>query len=125
MTPAIAPSPQTTFEDAERSLLAEHGVAGHGRYLRLADPLLSVRVLEAGEGEPLVLVHGSGMSAPTWAPMLAHLGDRRVHAVDLPGFGLSDRHEYSWRPLRRHAVAQLVSFMDALGLDRATVAGTS
>jgi len=125
MTPAIAPSPQTTFEDAERSLLAEHGVAGHGRYLRLADPLLSVRVLEAGEGEPLVLVHGSGMSAPTWAPMLAHLGDRRVHAVDLPGFGLSTAHDYAYRPLRSHAVAQLTSLLDALELEQATIAGTS
>jgi 2-hydroxymuconate-semialdehyde hydrolase len=125
MTTAIAPSPQTTFEDAERSLLAEHGVAAHGRYLRLADPLLSVRVLEAGEGEPLVLVHGSGMSAPTWAPMLAHLGDRRAHVVDLPGFGLSTPHDYAYRPLRSHAVAQLTSLLDALELNEATIAGTS
>jgi pimeloyl-ACP methyl ester carboxylesterase len=115
----------TEFEAAERALLAEYGVTAESRYVRLADPALTARVLDSGSGEPVLLVHGSGMSAPTWTPMLAHLGDRDVHAVDLPGFGLSDRHEYSWRPLRRHAVAQLVSFMDALGLDRATVAGTS
>jgi len=72
-----------------------------------------------------VLVHGSGMSAPTWAPMLAHLRDRRVHAADLPGFGLSDPCDYSGRPLRRHAVAQLTSLLDALELDRAPVVGTS
>ena len=79
----------------------------------------------AGQGEPLVLVHGSGMSAPTWAPMLAHLGDRRVHAVDLPGFGLSDPLDYSGRTLRGHAVAQLGSLLDALELEQATIAGTS
>ena len=44
-------------------------------------------MLEAGSGEPLVLVHGSGMSAPTWAPLIARLGERRVIALDLPGFG--------------------------------------
>lgn len=124
--PTAAPSPKArAFEDAERAVLAEYGVAAESRYVRLADPALTVRVLEAGAGEPLVLVHGSGMSAPTWAPMLAHLGDRRVHAVDLPGFGMSDPCDYSDRPLRRHAVAQLVSLLDALGLERAPVAGTS
>ena len=84
-----------------------------------------MRVLETGAGEPLVLVHGSGMSAPTWAPMLAKLGDRRVHAVDLPGFGLSDPLDYSDRSLRGHAVAQVGSLLDALELDQATIAGTS
>ena len=121
-----APSPQArAFEDAEHALLSGYGVAAESRYVRLADPALTVRVLECGAGDPLVLVHGSGMSAGTWGPMLARLGDRRVHAVDLPGFGLSDPCDYSARPLRRHAVAQLVSLLDALGLERVPVAGTS
>ena len=121
-----APSPAVTaFEDAERALLAHYGVATESRPVRLADPALTVRVLESGAGAPLVLVHGSGMSAPTWAPMLAHLDDRRVHAVDLPGFGLSDPCDYSGRPLRRHAVAQLTSLLDALELERVPLAGTS
>ena len=121
-----APSPEATaFEDAERALLAEYGVRAESRSVRLADPALTVRVLESGVGEPLVLVHGSGMSAPTWTPMLVHLGDRRVQAVDLPGFGMSDPCDYSDRPLRRHAVAQLLSLLDALELDRVPVAGTS
>jgi pimeloyl-ACP methyl ester carboxylesterase len=115
----------SSFQDAERALLAEYGVEASSRHLRLADPALAVRVLECGAGDPLVLVHGSGMSAPTWVPMLAHLGDRRVHAVDLPGFGLSDPLDYSGRPLREHAVAQLASLLDALELERVPVAGTS
>ena len=57
--------------------------------------------------------------------MLPHLQDRRIHAFDLPGFGLSDPHDYSGRSLRRHAVAQVGSMLDALGLERATVVGTS
>jgi pimeloyl-ACP methyl ester carboxylesterase len=113
------------FQAAERALLAEYGVAAESRSLALADPAVKVRVLESGAGEPLVLVHGSGMSAPTWTPLLARLGDRRVHAVDLPGFGLSDPLDYSGRSLRGHAVAQLGSLLDALELDRATIAGTS
>src|SRR5688500_416608 len=113
------------LEQAERDLLDEYGVEARSRRLLLADPALCVRVLETGAGEPLVLLHGSGMSAATWAPLLPHLQDRRVHAFDLPGFGLSDPHDYTGRSLRRHAVAQVGSMLDVLELERATLVGTS
>jgi pimeloyl-ACP methyl ester carboxylesterase len=113
------------FEAAERALLTELGVTAACRRLLLADPALAVRVLQTGTGEAVVLVHGSGMSAPTWGPLLKELSGRRVHAVDLPGFGLSDPYDYSGRPLREHAVAQLTSLLDALELDRPVIAGTS
>jgi pimeloyl-ACP methyl ester carboxylesterase len=113
------------FEEAERRLLDEYDVKAHSRRLRLSDPALAVRLLETGAGEPLVLLHGSGMSAPTWAPILPYLQDRRVLAFDLPGFGLSDPHDYAGRGLRQHAVAQVGSMLDALGLERATLVGTS
>src|SRR5690242_21202313 len=113
------------FEDAERRLFEACGVQVTSRRLRLADPSVAVRVLETGDGQPLVLVHGSGMSASTWAPLMPHLGSRRLIALDLPGFGLSDPFDYTGRPLREHAVAQLTSLLDALGLDRVPVVGTS
>ena len=127
--PHTAPHPHPdaalAYEHAERQLLGEYAVEARSRRLPLADPGLTARVMETGAGEPILLLHGSGMSAPTWAPMLPHLQDRRVHAFDLPGFGLSDPHDYAGRSLRRHAVAQVSSMLDALELDRATVAGTS
>jgi pimeloyl-ACP methyl ester carboxylesterase len=127
MTATSSPTDAATvaFEAAERRLLDEYGVVARSRFLALTDPALTVRVLETGAGEPLVLLHGSGMSAPTWAPMLVHLQDRRVHAFDLPGFGLSDPQDYAGRTLREHAVAQVGSMLDALDLERATIVGTS
>ncbi len=113
------------FEEAERRLFASCGLQVASRRVRLADPPVSVRVLDAGEGPPLVLVHGSGMSASTWAPLMAHLTANRLIAFDLPGFGLSDPFDYSGRSLRLHAVAQLTSLFDALGLERVPVVGTS
>ena len=59
-----------------------------------------MRVLEAGDGPPVVLVHGSGMSGSTWAPLMPYLPANRLIAVDLPGFGLSDPFDYSGRSLR-------------------------
>jgi pimeloyl-[acyl-carrier protein] methyl ester esterase len=123
--PSAEGSAARALRAAERRLLGEFGVAAESRRLPLADPSLQARFLETGDGEPTLMIHGSGMSAPTWAPLLAELGDRRIHAVDLPGFGLSDPHDYSGRALRRHAVAQVGSMLDALGLERARLVGTS
>ncbi|MGO9899415.1 MAG: alpha/beta fold hydrolase [Solirubrobacteraceae bacterium] len=113
------------FEQAERRLFAACGVQVQSRRMRLADPPVGVRVLEAGDGPPLVLVHGSGMSASTWAPLMPYLGAYRLIAFELPGFGLSDTFDYSTRALRAHAVAQLTSLLDALGLEQVPIVGTS
>jgi pimeloyl-ACP methyl ester carboxylesterase len=117
--------PTLAFEQAERRLFAACGVQVESRRVRLADPPVAVRVLEAGDGPPLILVHGSGMSASTWAPLMPHLGPRRLIALDLPGFGLSDPFDYGGRRLRLHAVAQLTSLLDALDLERVPIVGTS
>ena len=95
------------------------------RRIRLGDPALSAHVLETGEGAPTVFIHGSGMSAATWAPLLAELPQRRALCVDLPGFGLSDPCDYRGRTLPAHAVAQMTSILDALELERAPIVGTS
>ena len=113
------------LQEAERRLFDRFGVAVEGRDVRLADPPLRIRVLESGTGPPLILIHGSGMTAATWAPLMPHLSGRRLLALDLPGFGLSDPYDYSGRPLRSHAVAQLHSLLDALELEQADIVGTS
>jgi len=124
-TPQSDPDAVRGYEHAERALLDEYGVAARSRRLLLAGPAVAVRVLETGAGDNVVLLHGSGMSAPTWAPLLPHLQDRRVHAFDLPGFGLSEPYDYAGRSLRRHAAAQVGSMLDALELERAVLVGTS
>lgn len=44
--------------------------------------------LDRGQGRPLVLLHGIGMSHQAWAPILARLAqERRVLAFDIAGFG--------------------------------------
>jgi pimeloyl-ACP methyl ester carboxylesterase len=113
------------LDRAEHQLLAHYDLAARSRRITLTDPPLDVRVLEVGSGPPVLVVHGSGMTAATWAPLLAHLPDRHAFALDLPGFGASDPYDYSGRPLREHAVAQIVSALDALELDRAAIVGTS
>ncbi len=65
------------------------GVPVQQRSLRLAG--VSTVLLEAGEGPPLILLHGGiECAGPVWAPVIADLAERhRVIVPDLPGFGES------------------------------------
>lgn len=70
------------------------GDAVDGPYARLGPPDAPVKLYysEEGKGAPLLLIHGFGASTFTWrfvAPELAK--DHRVIAVDLKGFGQSDK----------------------------------
>lgn len=60
------------------------------RTLQLSDGA-HVRLLEAGVGAPLLLIHGVGLRAEAWGPQIAALSSRaRVIAADMPGHGGSD-----------------------------------
>lgn len=75
-------------------------------------------VLEAGEGEPVVCMHGVPSSSFLYRKLVPDLARRGLRGVafDLPGLGLADRHErfdYSWSGLGRWSAAAV----DALSID--------
>jgi len=78
---------------------------------------------------PLLLLHGRGNASALFAPILAQLASqRRVFALDLPGWGLSDKP-----PFHGHSATDALAiwregalgFLDALGLAQADVLGHS
>lgn len=85
-----------------------------------------VHVVEMGAGPPLLLVHGFGGSTHDFEELvLAPLARfHRAIAVDLFGFGWSDRSDdfrYGWTLWSD----QLVDTLDVLGIERTSVAGHS
>jgi pimeloyl-ACP methyl ester carboxylesterase len=78
-----------------------------------------------GDGATLVLLHGIGSNAESWAPLIAAL-DPAVDAIawDAPGYGGSDPLSDATPTPAEYAV-RLAAFLDALKLDRVRLAGHS
>jgi pimeloyl-ACP methyl ester carboxylesterase len=87
---------------------------------------MTVHVLEAGSGDPVLLLHGGNATAAQLAPIMAALqGHFRVIAPDRPGCGLTDMIDYRGVPFREHSLDFVTGVMDELGLPRAAVVGNS
>ena len=84
-----------------------------------------VHLLEKGAGPPLVLLHGSGVAAGFFLPLLEELEGVRAVAPDRPGSGLSDAIDLPRRRYHETAVAWLDRLLDALELDTTTLLGHS
>lgn len=117
--------------EARRQVLAaQERVIGHTavevdtRLVELGTGL-RLQLLETGDGDPLVMLHGTGAIAATMLPLAEHLPDRRASIVDRPGHGLSDPVEGLREHPRTTAVQVVVGLLDALGLDRVDLVGSS
>ncbi|MGB5194934.1 MAG: alpha/beta fold hydrolase, partial [Polyangiales bacterium] len=78
---------------------------------------LRLHYLEAGQGTPILLLHGFPTSSHLYRNILPELGKtHRAIALDLPGYGLSDKpldaaYDYDFY------ADTLDAFLDALGID--------
>jgi len=80
-----------------------------------------IRYLEAGEGTPLVHLHGAGGLRLTPAHEL-QAQRHRVIAFEMPGFGAEENRRTRDMP---ELAATMAAAMRGLGLDRADLMGTS
>lgn len=117
--PATHPDEVTT---AHNRVL--NGAAVRSRRVEIA-PGRHLHVIEAGDGPPLVLLHGSGPTAMLFLPLLERLRGVRAIAVDRPGLGLSDPVDMPRERYRDAAVECLDSMLDALGLAETALLGNS
>jgi len=83
-----------------------------------------IHYIEAGNGAPLILIHGLADDVAVWDSVISPLAARfRVVALDQIGFGLSDK------PLLNYRVSTFVDFLDGflseLKIKRASLVGNS
>jgi len=85
---------------------------------------IRTRVVEAGEGSPLVFVHGTGGHLEAYARNIGGLArDFRVIVYDMLGHGLTDKPDrpYTIDVLSDH----LIGLLDVLGIGQADLSGES
>jgi len=79
-----------------------------------------------GAGDPLLLVHGTGLSRQTWDPVVPLLaGGRELLLVDLPGHGASPRPPAGTESTPVEYARALAGLLDELELATVHVAGNS
>lgn len=111
--------------DLPRAALEARYAAPPSRFLEITGLRLHIRDSGPREAQPVLLLHGFGSSLhawEAWAPLLEP--DFRVIRLDLPGFGLTGpdpKGDYS----DPRAVRILEALLDALGVARADVVGSS
>jgi pimeloyl-ACP methyl ester carboxylesterase len=93
------------------------------RYAKVGD--VNSRYWAAGEkGSTVILLHGVGCSVEFWERNIAALArEHRVFAVDIVGFGRTDKPEvvYTFELMADF----VLDFMNAMGIDKASLVGNS
>jgi len=83
------------------------------------------RVIEAGQGEPLILIHGIGGHAEAYSRNVMRLAkDFRVLAIDLVYHGYSEKEPRDGK-LMEHYAAQVIDLLDVIGVRKAYIEGES
>jgi pimeloyl-ACP methyl ester carboxylesterase len=76
----------------DRAAAGERGPRGYFVNVGTSDAPLRLWVEERGRGKPILLIHGLGANVYTWRKLVPDLArTHRVIAVDLKGFGRSDK----------------------------------
>jgi 2-hydroxy-6-oxonona-2,4-dienedioate hydrolase len=113
------------YRNAEERLWATGGRRRSEHRVTLASTGTCVRVLEVGEGEPVLFVHGGPNAGSTWAPLVAHLEGLRCLLVDRPGTGLSEPFAITAANLPEVGSRFVGDVLAGLGIDRADVVASS
>lgn len=116
---------ETRMRATEQRIAEANGLALTERWIDVTSPSVRVRVLEAGEGDPVLFVNGISAPGIGLAPLAGRLPGHRHLLVDLPGHGLSPPYSWEGPPVREQAVAVLTAVLDGLDVDQVTLVGNS
>jgi len=105
-----------TARNSEEKLFELYGVKAKEHYVKIKGFDLKVRVLEIGDGEPLIVVPGNTGDVFPLASLLSEIKNRRIIAINRPGGGLSDGMDHNRVNIRSFAVDTLNTIIEAFRL---------
>ncbi|RMF98550.1 MAG: alpha/beta hydrolase [Gammaproteobacteria bacterium] len=111
------------YRDIPAEVLEARYANEHSRFLNIEGVRIHYR--DEGSGPPVLLIHANFASLLGWDPWVEALQDRyRVIRFDMPSHGLTGPDPSGDYSLER-TVYLTERFIDALGLERLTIGGTS
>ncbi|GAB2829298.1 alpha/beta fold hydrolase [Lentzea nigeriaca] len=107
----------------EAEAFAHYGLRPRSRAIQLSS--VRLRVLEVGDGDPVLLLHGFSLGPAHWAPLVARLPGCRALMLEMPGHGQSGGVDFRGVNLRTWFRSALTGVLDELGLGSVHVIGHS
>jgi pimeloyl-ACP methyl ester carboxylesterase len=104
-------------KDAEQGLYDFYGIPVTHRRILIPKLGIQVRVTEAGQGNPVLIVPGNTGDSFPFAPLMAELTGRRILALNRPGGGLSEGFDHRSMNFRELAVETLSYVLDTYSID--------
>ena len=107
------------YKSSLARLFALEGLSPFSNYVVTNGPVRRIHYIEAGKGEPLILIHGGGGNNSHWYNLVKSLQNRfHLFLVDRPGCGLTGPFCYQDVDMIWHPVDFIKSFLDAMGLEK-------
>jgi pimeloyl-ACP methyl ester carboxylesterase len=120
--PEPVPRHTPAIEEVYRRML--RAADAHGRFV--PRPFgRRVHVVEAGDGPPVLHLHGTNTSSLSHLMLPGRTPRIRSYLVDRPGCGLSDPEDFRRAEFREYSVGFVGDVLDALGLGAAHLVGAS
>jgi len=116
----------TTKNDYQQTMQPWPGLSKFGRSIKLTEENLRIFFFEAGitEKPNIVMIHGLGDEADTWRHVFLPLSlNYHVVALDLPGFGRSDKPHISYKP--KFLMEKIIHLIDQLEMKSVILMGNS
>jgi pimeloyl-ACP methyl ester carboxylesterase len=116
--------PLTVFGVVRHAWIFAHGFRARETRVRFGSAIWRIHYYTGGDGPPVVLVHGLASRADDWGPLLPTLAaHHRVYALDLLGYGSSDRPHVDYSIALETDVVR--GFLDSLDIQRTDLIGVS
>ncbi len=121
-TAVAGPRHTPAIEEVHRRMLRAAGA--QGRFVRRPSGR-RVHVVAAGDGPPVVHLHGTNTSSLSHLMLVPLTSGTRSYLVDRPGCGLSDPESFRRGHFREYAVGFVSDVLDALELESTFLVGAS
>lgn len=116
----------TKYQNTRSKLFEEFHIMAPSKYLETKGPFGKIHYLESGSGKALILIHGGLSHSSEWIPILKPLSEQyHLFIVDRPGHGLTDPIDYRGMDFRQSAIDFIDTFLEGIGVDKASFIGSS